>query len=51
MQQCAFANARRSHDRNHLTLLNGEVEIPKHVQLLASDTIGFVEGCGGEEWH
>ena len=35
VQQRALPHARRAHDRDHLALLDGQIEIAQHVQALA----------------
>jgi len=38
-QKCGFAGARRPHDGKKLSLLNAEVNFPKHVESAISDGI------------
>ena len=51
MQQRAFAHAGRADDRDHLALLDREIQIAQHVQALGSDLIALVDVGGGEEGH
>ena len=45
VQQRALAHARRAHDRDHLALLDGQVEIAQHVQPLVGRRVELVEAA------
>ena len=51
VQQGALPHARRAHDRDHLALLDGEVQIAQHVQPLAGHVVELVEAGDGNECH
>src|SRR5687767_2608398 len=51
MQQRAFADAGRAHDRNHLAFFDGQLEIAQHVQPAIGDGVVLVEPADGNERH
>ena len=51
VQQCALADARRSDNRQHLAFRDLEIQIAKHVNTLAADNVGLVEGFDAYERH
>jgi hypothetical protein len=51
VQQSALPHSRRAHDRHHLALLDGEIEIAQDVQPLARGGVELVEAGDGDERH
>ena len=51
VQQRALPHAGRAHDREHLALLDGQVEIAQHVEPLVARRVELVESVNADKRH